>query len=102
MTKIHIQVGSVDQCDNDRPHYPHVLRTYRTVCYGVLENFCPGIPGPGAEFRWVGFCEGGPDYPAILRWVEGNEYLDPDEQGWGEVQGPHVHEKLLRRFRLVK
>lgn len=55
-------------CLNQQPHPPHACGTYRTVRYGELCEFCPGIPGDTPAGRLTIAVEserrGGPDTPA--------------------------------------
>lgn len=38
-------MGCSCDCDNEKPHLPHVKSHYNTVCWGDLENFCTGKSG---------------------------------------------------------
>jgi len=50
--------GTGGQCDNPKPHLPHVLSSYSTIRSGVLDNFCVGISGNGFKITTLSELKG--------------------------------------------
>lgn len=80
-------VGSLRWCGNPAAHYPHATGSYDTVRHGTLDRFCPGLPGPGVEFRVVGYLPGDPTMPDVFRWVPGTQISVPGRSYLGERVG---------------
>ena len=93
--KIHVFEGTMRFCGRTEPHFPHAYESYKTVI-GWLSRFCPGVPGPGVEYRIVGYLQGDPRMPSVLRWVEGNEFVEPDRMYLGEKQTPEIHDEIVK------
>lgn len=54
------------RCKCDSPHEPHSVGQYGTVCYGVLDYICPGVPGEGWEH--VETYKGNAHSPSHIKW----------------------------------
>jgi len=94
----HVLEGSMRWCGNEEPHYPHDIASYgNALCY-----FCPGVPGGDVRYRIVGYRHGSPHLPAVLRWIEGDEYVDPPRMYLGERQDPLVHDAVLASVEAIR
>jgi hypothetical protein len=79
--------GSLCPCGSVEPHLPHSLGEYETVRYGRLSRFCPGMPGPGAEFRVIALGYGDPHSPSRITVVTPPDAAAPPRGRLGDYRG---------------
>lgn len=86
--------GSMRWCGNPEPHLPHGTGGYSTVRHGRLDKFCPGLPGPGAAFKVIGYLPGNPLTPTVLRWTSPDGPAKHNRYYLGERQGEEAQKAL--------
>lgn len=102
MGEITLFAGTPQFCGLCEPHEPHIVGTYDTVRYGMLDRFCPGFPGPGELFRVVGYLRGSAEFPTIFRWARGSQVVEPRTEYLGEVQGELAEQKVATLYESIR
>lgn len=54
-------------CSCKKPHVPHIIGEYKTVCNGWQQYFCMGKDGEGIKINIESFWGGDAYYPAEVR-----------------------------------